>query len=64
MYAMTCIKLDIAFVVEKLIRYNSDSSQANWQAVHRILKYLKHIMYYCIYYTRYPSVLEEFFNTS
>ncbi|KAH9715705.1 hypothetical protein KPL71_021156 [Citrus sinensis] len=64
MYAMTCTRPDIAFVVGKLSRYTSNPSQAHWQAVYRILKYLKHIMDYGIYYTGYPSVLEGFSDAS
>ena len=64
MYAMTCARLDITFAVGKLSRYTSNPSQAHWQAVYRILKYLKHTMDYGIYYTRYPSVLEGLSNAS
>ena len=48
MYAITCTRPDIAFVVGKLSRYTNNPSQAHWQAVYRILKYLKHIMDYGI----------------
>ena len=64
MYAMTCTRPDIAFAVGKLSRYTSNPSQAHWQAVYRILKYLKHTMDYGIYYTGYPSVLEGFSDAS
>ncbi|GKB91809.1 zinc finger, CCHC-type containing protein [Tanacetum coccineum] len=36
MYAMTCIRPDIAFVVGKLSRYTSNPSTQHWQAIQRI----------------------------
>ncbi|KAH9726106.1 hypothetical protein KPL70_008133 [Citrus sinensis] len=64
MYAMTCTRPDIAFAVGKLSIYTSNPSQAHWQAVYRILKYLKYTMDYGIYYTGYPLVLEGFSDAS
>ncbi|KAH9688010.1 Shikimate O-hydroxycinnamoyltransferase [Citrus sinensis] len=64
MYAMTCTRPNIAFAIGKLSRYTSNPSQAHWQAVCRILKYLKHTMDYGIYCTGYPLVLEGFSDAS
>ncbi|GKA57614.1 zinc finger, CCHC-type containing protein [Tanacetum coccineum] len=41
MYAMTCTRPDIAFAVGKLSRYTSNPGTQHWQAIHRVLKYLK-----------------------
>ena len=60
MYVVTCTRLDITFVVEKLSRYTINPSQAHWQAVYKILKYLKHTIDYDIYYTRYPIDILQF----
>ncbi|GKD86557.1 hypothetical protein Tco_1357711 [Tanacetum coccineum] len=46
MYDMTCAWPDIAFVVGKLSRYSSNSSTQHWQAIQRVLKYLKKTMDY------------------
>ena len=64
MYAMTCTRPDIAFAVGRLSRYTCNPSQLHWQAVYRILKYLKHTLDYGIHYTGYPSVLEGFTDAS
>ncbi|GKA60709.1 hypothetical protein Tco_0760116 [Tanacetum coccineum] len=40
-YAITCTRPDIAFVVGKLSRYTSNPSTRHWQAIQRVLKYLK-----------------------
>ncbi|KAH9688011.1 Shikimate O-hydroxycinnamoyltransferase [Citrus sinensis] len=61
---MTCTRPNIAFAIGKLSRYTSNPSQAHWQAVCRILKYLKHTMDYGIYCTGYPLVLEGFSDAS
>nr|GEV85356.1 zinc finger, CCHC-type [Tanacetum cinerariifolium] len=41
MYAMICTRPDIAFVVGKLSRYTSNPETQPWQAIQRVLKYLK-----------------------
>ncbi|GKD11790.1 hypothetical protein Tco_1196197, partial [Tanacetum coccineum] len=38
MYAMTCTRPDIAFVVGKLSRYTSNPSTQHWQAIQRVSK--------------------------
>ncbi|GJY04448.1 hypothetical protein Tco_0370388 [Tanacetum coccineum] len=60
MYAMTCTWPDIAFVVGKLSRYTSNPGTQHWQAIQRVLKYLKKIIDYRLTYTGYPSVLEGY----
>ncbi|GKA67815.1 zinc finger, CCHC-type containing protein [Tanacetum coccineum] len=58
MYAMTCTRPDIAFAVGKLSMYTSNPGTQHWQAIQRVLKYLKKTMDYRLTYTSYPSVLE------
>ena len=60
MYAMTCTRPDIAFVVGKLSRYTSNPSSVHWHAINRVLKYLRKTIDYGIVYTGYPSVLEGY----
>nr|GEU52856.1 zinc finger, CCHC-type [Tanacetum cinerariifolium] len=64
MYAMTCTRPDIAFVVGKMSRYTSNRGTQHWQAIQRVLKYLKKTMDYRLTYTGYPSVLEGYTNAS
>ncbi|GKC03397.1 zinc finger, CCHC-type containing protein [Tanacetum coccineum] len=64
MYAMTCTRPDIAFVVGKLSRYTSNPGTQHWQAIQRVLKYLKKTMDYRLTYTGYPSVLEGYTDAS
>nr|GEV07675.1 hypothetical protein [Tanacetum cinerariifolium] len=64
MYAMTCTRLDIAFAVGKLSRYTSNHNTQYWQAIQRVLKYLKKIMNYSLTYTGYPLVLEGYTDAS
>ncbi|GJW13906.1 zinc finger, CCHC-type containing protein [Tanacetum coccineum] len=58
MYAMTCTRPDIAFAVGKLSRYTSNPGTQHWQAIQRVLKYLKKTIDYKLTYTGYPLVLE------
>ncbi|GKB36487.1 hypothetical protein Tco_0881429 [Tanacetum coccineum] len=55
MYTMTCTRPDIAFVVGKLSRYTSNPGTQHWQAIQRVLKYLKKTMDYRLTYTGYLS---------
>ncbi|GJY57002.1 zinc finger, CCHC-type containing protein [Tanacetum coccineum] len=64
MYAMTCTKPDIVFVVGKLSRYTSNPGTQHWQAIQRVLKYLKKTIDYRLTYTGYPSVLEGYTDAS
>nr|GFA23696.1 zinc finger, CCHC-type [Tanacetum cinerariifolium] len=64
MYAMTCTRPDISFVVGKLSRYTTNPSTQYWQAIQQVLKYLKKTINYTLTYTGYPSVLEVYTNAS
>ncbi|GJY72934.1 zinc finger, CCHC-type containing protein [Tanacetum coccineum] len=64
MYAMTCTRPDIAFAVGKLSRYTSNPGTQHWQAIQRVLKYLKKTIDYRLVYSGYPSVLEGYTDAS
>ncbi|GJV88817.1 zinc finger, CCHC-type containing protein [Tanacetum coccineum] len=64
MYVMTCTRPDITFAVGKLSMYTSNTGTQHWQAIQRVLKYLKKTMDYRLMYTGYPSVLEGYTNES
>nr|GEV18747.1 zinc finger, CCHC-type [Tanacetum cinerariifolium] len=64
MYAMTCTRPDIAFVVGKLSRYTSNPGTQHWQAIQRVLKYLKKTTDYRLIYSGYPLVLKGYTNAS
>nr|GEX40001.1 zinc finger, CCHC-type [Tanacetum cinerariifolium] len=60
MYVMTYTSPDIAFAVGKLSRYTSNPGTQHWQAIQRVLKYLKKTMNYRLTFTGYPLVLEGY----
>ncbi|CAM8993626.1 unnamed protein product [Rhodiola kirilowii] len=64
MYAMTSTRPNIAFAVGKLSRYTSNPSVDHWQAIHRVLRYLKGTMNLCLVYSEFPSVIEGFSDAS
>lgn len=64
MYAMTITIPDIAYVVGRLSRYTSNPSNLHWQAIRRLLKYLKRTMHYGITYCGFSSVLEGYSDAS
>jgi len=60
MYAITCTRPDISYVLGRLSRYTSNPCKEHWQTVNRVLKYLKRTIYYSLTYSGYPSVLEGY----
>ncbi|GJR82913.1 zinc finger, CCHC-type containing protein [Tanacetum coccineum] len=64
MYAITCTRPNIAFVVGKLSRYTSNPDTQHWQAIQRVLRYLKKTMDYRLVYSGYPLVLEGYTDAS
>ena len=64
MYAMTCTRPNIAYVMDKMSRYTSNPSHIHWIVVRMILKYLKKTMDYGILYSGYPTVLEGYMDAS
>ncbi|GKF05940.1 hypothetical protein Tco_0036608, partial [Tanacetum coccineum] len=48
----------------KLSRYTSNPGTQHWQAIQRVLKYIKKTMDYKLTYTGYPSVLEGYTDAS
>ncbi|CAM8892812.1 unnamed protein product [Rhodiola kirilowii] len=64
MYAMTCTRPDIAFAVGKLSRYTSNPSMQHWQAIHRVLRYLKGTINLGLVYSDFPSVIEGYSDAS
>ncbi|GKD51252.1 hypothetical protein Tco_1280228, partial [Tanacetum coccineum] len=64
MNAMTCTRPDIAFAASKLSNYTSNPDTQHWQAIQRVLKYLKKTMNYSLIYLGYPLVLEGYTDVS
>ncbi|KAG8503572.1 hypothetical protein CXB51_001539 [Gossypium anomalum] len=57
-------KVCIAYAVGKLSRYTSNTSSLHWQALNRVLRYLKKTINYGLCYNGYPSVLEGYSGAS
>ena len=51
---------DIAYSVSRLSRYTSNLGKDHWEALVRVLRYLKYTITYVLYYTGYPLVLEGY----
>ena len=60
MYLMSCTRLDIAYVVTKLIKFTSNPGVDHWKAIIRLLRYLRYTCDYGLHYTRYPAVIEGY----
>ena len=62
MYLMSCTRPDIAYTVSKLSRYTSNPNDDHWKGIIRVLRYLRYTRDYGLHYTRYPVVLEGYFD--
>ena len=60
MYAMVATHPDIAYVVGVVSGYMSNPSKSHWQAIKRILRYLKGTMSKCITYGRSDLSLQGY----
>lgn len=52
MYAQVCTRLDIAFSVSLLGRYQSNPGQAHWIATKKVLRYLQRTKDYKLVYKK------------
>jgi hypothetical protein len=60
MYLASATRPDISYVVSKLSRFVSNPGEYHWQALKRVLSYLKGTMSYEIHYTGYPRILDGY----
>lgn len=60
MYAMTNTRPNIAFAIGQLNQNTTDPGVQQWNAIYRVLKYLKGTLYYSVLYIGYHSVMEGF----
>ena len=64
MYLSGATRPDISFVVSKLSRFTSNPGDDHWEALERVLRYLRGTNSYGIHYTGYPSVLEGYSDSN
>nr|CAD41297.2 OSJNBa0020J04.2 [Oryza sativa Japonica Group] len=64
MYLASATRPDISFAVSKLSRFVSNLVDDHWQALERVMRYLKGTMSYGIHYTGYLKVLEGYSDSN
>nr|AAU44091.1 putative polyprotein [Oryza sativa Japonica Group] len=64
MYLASATRPDISFAMSKLSRFVSNPGDDHWQALERVMRYLKGTMSYGIHYTGYPKVLEGYSDSN
>ena len=57
-YAMSCTRPDIPYVVTKLSQYMNNPTQAYVNAANNVLRYLKYTREYCFKFKKSPSGIE------
>ncbi|KAL0558516.1 hypothetical protein IC582_003090 [Cucumis melo] len=59
-YAADCTRPDIAYVVGLLCRFTSRPSLEHWNAMERVMRYLKKTQNLGLHYNKFPAVLEGY----
>jgi len=57
---MSFSRPDVAYVVGRLSRYTQCSNQEHWDALARLMSYLRGLMNYAIECSEFPVVLERY----
>ena len=52
--------VDISYAVGRLSRQTSNPNREHWTALERVFRYLRGIIAYCLTYTGYLDVIEEY----
>jgi hypothetical protein len=63
-YLASATRPDISFAVSKLSQFVSNPGDDHWNALGRVMCYLKGTMDYGIHYTGYPRVLEMYSDSN
>lgn len=64
MYATSCTRPDIAFSVSMLSRFTSSPSKEHWDALNRLMRYLRGTTNHALCYTGYPPTVEGYSDAS
>ncbi|KAA0048785.1 Retrovirus-related Pol polyprotein from transposon TNT 1-94 [Cucumis melo var. makuwa] len=59
-YTTDCTRADIAYVVGLLCRFTSRPSLEHWNAIERVMRYLKKTQNLGLHYNKFPAVLEGY----
>ncbi|CAJ2678824.1 unnamed protein product [Trifolium pratense] len=59
-YVTDCTRPDIAYAVGQLCRFTSRPGNEHWEAINRVMGYLKKTMNLGLHYLRFPAVLEGY----
>ena len=58
MFLLNYTRADIAYDVSRLSRYTHNPNSEHWNALHRLLKYLRGTMNWCLHFNNFPAIFE------
>ena len=61
-YAVDCTRPYVTYAVGLLCRFTSKSSLEHWNAIERVMRYLKKIQNIRLHYQKFPAILEGYNN--
>lgn len=64
MFLMNCTRPNIAYAVSRLSRYTHNPAYEHWNALTRLLRYLKGTMNLGLTYTSRPTILEGYYDAN
>ncbi|KAL0342698.1 UNVERIFIED_CONTAM: Retrovirus-related Pol polyprotein from transposon TNT 1-94 [Sesamum calycinum] len=62
MSLMNYTRLDIAYAMSRRSRYTYDPNNEHWNALRRLLRYLKGTMNLSLHFHKFPTVIEGFYD--
>ena len=60
MFLMNYTRPDIAYVVSRLSRYTHNPSSERWNALHRLIRFLRGTINWCLHFIKFSASLESF----
>ncbi|XP_075088082.1 secreted RxLR effector protein 161-like [Nicotiana tabacum] len=63
-FFMNYTRPDIAYAVSRLSTYTHNPSSEHWNALHRLLRYLRGTMDWCLRFNKFLAVLEGFYDAN
>ena len=64
MFLMNYTRPNIAYAVSRLSRYTHNPSNEHWNALHRLLRYLKSTLNWCLHFNKFSAILEGYTDAS
>ena len=59
-FLMNYTQVDMVYVVSRLSRYTHNPSSEHWNALHRLIRFLRGTINWCLHFIKFSASLESF----